>query len=388
MAGCIGGGGNGDDTADGGSVDTDDDGTTADSSSGGSESVDVTPWTAYNADAERTRSTPDQLPETLDELASFELPVRSGSGPNPVVTGDGVFLIGVEGNVIGLNHTSLDKRFERSLSVQGGYVDDGAIVASGDDNVLGLEVTDGERRWVASREGRVFPTTEGVGYIGGGGLGVIEPDTGEFDWQNELNLPDTRRPPVHTDSGTVFVDEGSGTEEIVGIDTETGDELWRFAKESKGELDADPTPFAVQDGTVFVHDVDGFIGLDRTDGSLRWERRGGKWRTRGYAYAVDGDGLYIWTTRDEIRAVEPSDGTELWTASLVGGLQGVTTGVGANGVVYTTGNRIEIRSKANGDSKLSEEVDGANRVAIAGGRLYTTQTNSSADRILTTYGQN
>ncbi|MEF8859458.1 MAG: PQQ-binding-like beta-propeller repeat protein [Halolamina sp.] len=192
---------------------------------------------------------------------------------------------------------------------------------------------------------------------------------------------------VHTNSAIIFIDEGSGTEEIVGINAETGDELWRFVKQSENELHPDPIPFAVQDETVFVHDIDGSLGLNRTDGTIQWEQRSGRWVTRDVTSAVDGDGLYIWTARDETIALDPSDATELWTTSLVGGLQGVTTGVAANGVVYSTGDRIRVRSKANGDSKLAREADGATRVAVAGGRLYTTRTNSSADRIRTAYGQ-
>lgn len=381
VAGCLGGGGNGNNTGDGGGTNTNDDATTTDSSTDSSESIDVTPWATYNADAERTRSTPDQLPDELNELASFTVPVRSGSGPNPIVTPEGVFLVGAEGSVFGLNHPNLETRFERSLSVQGGYVHDGTIVVTADGNVLGLGVVGGERQWVAGYEGRVFPTPNGVG-ITGGVEGVINPETGDLRWEKDL-FREASIPPVHTGSETAFLNERA---DIVAVDTGSGEERWRFTRE-----DSEMVPLAVQNETVFVYDEAlerrALLALDRTDGTRRWRKTGGRFKTGSYRYATDSDGFYFWTTRDEIIALDPTDGTELWSTALVGGLQGVTTGVAANCVVYTTGDRIEVRSKANGDSKLSKEVDGANGVAIAGGRLYTTRTNSSADRILTVYGQ-
>lgn len=393
LAGCssiINGGGDGGEDTGGG------DGTTPTETENESQSPstesgngELTPWMAPDADPERTRSTLDQIPESLAKIGSFELPTDRGNAPpSPLVTPQGVFVLGVSGRLLRADVSTLETVFDRPYNASSaGFVDEETVIIGTEAGVSGVNVGDGEQEWSVGAAGRPFPTGDGIGLIQSDNIRVVERETGDVRWEQSISRNESAEldseyvPPVHTESETLYLGSES---DVIAFDVENGEERWRF---TGGE----PVPFAVQEDTVLVQQKNdlgyfaGVVGLNSDDGTRQWERSEDSLTSQSFQYAVDSDGLFLWTTRDEVVALSLSDGSDLWTAPF-GSIEGTATAVAANAVVYTAGDRVEMLSKDTGETRLTKDINGATGLAVAGGRLYTTRTGSTGDRLVTAYG--
>lgn len=425
LAGCSGGG-----EGDTGGRKTGDGGDGEGLGLGGTETVTSSPsgadggmpWMTSYANPELTRSTPDALPETLEQVGSVGFDGRADS-THPLVTGDRLVASleeMTEVSLVGVDLQSRERAFTRSLTPEfGGFVRDGTLVIATIDNVLGLNLAGGERQWIVGETGLVFPVPGGVGVATGGTgvasadtLRVVDPDTGDRRWDrsyadeggigtlNERSrLPVTGgtptlrnslqslHVPVHRDSETVYVGAG---QTVDALDARTGDRRWRFTREDddgRAATSPSPAPFAVHGDTVYLEVDGGLLALDRTDGTRRWERTDRRVASV-FTYAVDGEGLYYFNSREaEAVALDPADGTELWSTPFQtsGSPRAKLSPVAAsNGVVFAPNQQLRVLSKANGESQRSVDVEAPRSVAVVGGRIYVLHGSTRAS--LSIYG--
>lgn len=396
VAGCS----SGDDGSDNGDESPDDgdgthtDGTnteTTQSPSTGSTTVELTPWMTLHADPERTRSTPDRVPANLSEVAEGGAPPIPTGGAErnffTLVTSDGVFHLG-DSKIAGFERSNLDQKFLREFggtlgagkdfegyNIIPGYIENGTLVAGINDTLLGLSVDDGSREWIVDRSGIPFPTGDGIGLLGNSQLSVFEGGSQAVRWEKSVAGLD-QIPPVHTESGTVFL----RTETLSAFDVGTGDQQWSRSLSGEGS-----TPFAVHGETLYVINDERTLALDRTDGSTQWEYGGVSKGVLGRipTYAVDEDGVYF-SWGDGILALDPSDGSELWSTPTTTSVFGLAAG--AENLAYKTENRLRVLSKANGESQAAADVEGPNgQFAIAGGRIYVRQ-DAIGNRKLIAFG--
>jgi outer membrane protein assembly factor BamB len=108
-------------------------------------------------------------------------------------------------------------------------------------------------------------------YIGdvGGRVTVIDVASGDVRWTQELGTPISGA--VTLDGGRALVTTLGGREEpseIVALDAESGDELWRASAEDASNLVSAPV---VADGRVLTLDViGGILAFDAEDGRFLW----------------------------------------------------------------------------------------------------------------------
>jgi len=414
IAGCSGGGGTGTDSdgngdAGGGDGSNGGSGTPSpgDEASTSATPDSLTPWWTSHADAERTRSTPDPVPGSLEQVGTFELSSVRNLRTHPLVTTDGLFVF-ADNYAARFDLTSRQSAFERSLGSVWRFVRDGTVVIVGSNfNLLGLNASSGEREWIASvdlnraQTYNVSPVPGGVVVVEASGLRVLEAESGEERWSKsgislnglrEVNPPEggdfAHKPPVHTESDTVFVGHGPHAD---ALDPRTGDRRWRFTRDKQFRTGtAEPTPFAVRGGTVYVKARDGLLALDRADGSVQWRRTGSDGTQSPvigqFAYAVDDTALYFWNSAGEVRALSVEDGSDLWSTAFTGNLARVSSAVAGDGVVFTTANGVRVLSKSTGESRLSTDLREAGAVVPAGGRLYVRTFSDNGRPRITVYG--
>jgi outer membrane protein assembly factor BamB len=368
---------------------------------------DLTPWWTSHADAERTRSTPDPVPGSLEQAGTFEFPSIQNPRTYPLVTTEGLFVFH-DGTVARYDLASRESAFQRSVSSGWRFVRDGTIVMVGSNfNLLGLNASSGEREWIASvdltrtQTRSVSPVPGGVLVVEASGVRVLEVESGEERWSKTVSIVNKLgevkpmqsgnypyRPPVHSESDTVFV--GHGTH-VDALDARTGDRQWRFTRDKEFEtLTAEPAPLAVRGETVYVPDRDGILALDRGDGSVRWKRTPSDGDqnpfTRDFAYAVDDTALYYWNSVGEVRALSVDDGSDLWSTAFAGRVTRVGSAVADDGVVFTTANGLRVLSKSTGELRLSTDLKDPLGVVPAGGRLYVVNFSESGRAQITVYG--
>jgi outer membrane protein assembly factor BamB len=427
LSGCSSGGDNGPQQGDGEAGDgtPTETQTPADTTPTPAGADDLTPWWTSHADPERTRSTPDPVPGSLERAGTFELSSSYTLMTHPLVTNEGLFVFRGTGasteSVARYNLASRERAFERSVRPTWTFVRDGTVVVAGS-NLLGLNASTGEREWSTSAEfGYTYamvPVPGGIAVTGdsftGTPLRVLDIQSGEERWSKSGDLGETNRtydvnpaagleragggraisgrrmaPVVHTESRTIFIGIGPRVE---AFDTQTGDRKWRFTPD--GSQQPRPVPFAVREGRVYVRGGSGLLALDRADGGVRWKRSAsdGTQNPFGgeFAYAVDDTALYFWSSAGEVRALSVEDGSDLWSTAFTGSIFNVSSAVAGDGVVYTTGNGVRVLSKSTGELKLSTDVKepGAGAVVPAGGRIYafTYIGESTNNPVITAYG--
>jgi outer membrane protein assembly factor BamB len=198
----------------------------------------------------------------------------------------------VEGIVIGLGRdriVALDARSgetvweaERSTGRSGSPGVSGGLVihASGresESSVVARSLDDGRERW------RVFPgSSVRAGLVAEGervyaatvegevlALDVVD---GEEAWRLDLDGSVEAAPAVSEGVLVVALEQRSaGTSAVVAVDTETGEEEWRFTSLPSG---AGATPPSVADGVAYVGAADARVhALDLDTGAERWSTR-------------------------------------------------------------------------------------------------------------------
>lgn len=145
-----------------------------------------------------------------------------------------------------------------------------------DSHVNAVDIATGEPVWKSPIQLEDIVQTpvavdETSAYIGdvGGRLTVIDLESGDVRWAKELGTPISGA--VTVDAGRVLATTLGGQDdpsEIVALDAESGDELWRASAEDASNLVSAPV---VADGRMLTLDaLGGVLAFDADDGRFLW----------------------------------------------------------------------------------------------------------------------
>jgi outer membrane protein assembly factor BamB len=382
-AGCSGGGGESttdrDDAGGDGADDSVEDTPTSTrqvttSTEPGTENRDVTPWISSYGDAARTRATPDASPDTLEPKTEcgFEEPVTNQA---PVVTESGVFVLG--NRIVRVDPPTGETAYERSVPAgRALFVQDGLVVAGGgmgSGRIVAFDAETGDRAWIVEPESFTnvpFPAGEGIGYVGGTSLGVVDPPSGdhllEVSVQDRIEFAGFGNVLPHPAAETVYVSR----EGIDAYSLADGSRRWHVDMPTPG-TGAAHTPLAAVGDQVYVATARReLVALDRASGEERW-----RIETSAVYFAIDEERVYAAPTSGSITAYDRLEGSELWTTPFTNRMQGLAAA--SDALVYVTSTSLRTLSKTDGEQQLSLRMDGpistsgsAFPVAIAGGNIY------------------
>jgi outer membrane protein assembly factor BamB len=169
---------------------------------------------------------------------------------------------------------------------------------------------------------------------------------------------------------------------IIAVDVQTGKTVWAARYPSKTPTNADEpslrdlTPCVYAAGRLYAApaDYDRLLCLDPLTGETLWERE----RIAPTHLLGVGQGRLIFTTLTELRAVNATDGSDIWRLPGGGG-QLATTGRGfliGDVVVWPAANGVKVRWQENGDP---EYITALERVPV-GNLLYSNGVLVVADR--------
>lgn len=340
----------------------------------GTETREVTPWISGYGDATRTRATPDPSPDSLEPKTQygFEEPVTNQS---PVVTESGVFVLG--NRIVRVDPSTGETAYERSVPVgRALFVQDGLVVSGGglgSGRIVAFDAETGDRAWIVEPESFTnipFPAGEGIGYVGGTSLGVIDPTSGdrllEVTVQDRIEEAEFFTVLPHPAAETVYVSRD-------GIDAYSladGSRRWHVDMPTPGSGAANTPVAAVGDLVYVATPRSELVAFDAASGEERL-----RIETNGFPWAVDDQRVYAAPTNGDITAYDRREGNELWATPFTNRLQGLAAA--SDALVYVTSNSLRTLSKTDGEQQLSLRMDGpistsgsAFPVAIAGGNIY------------------
>lgn len=210
--------------------------------------------------------------------------------------------------------------------------------------------TDGTERWrtqIDEMAVGALPVSDGTVYIPSAtGIQALDVVTGETVW---TTLPNVRFGPGAASlvaDGTLFVaEEAEPGLTLIALDASTGEEAWRTSYTPEGSS-LGITIGTADERRVYI-DVDGIentiIALDRADGSECWrtplDNTGNTTIPRGFALV--GGVLYKGATQG-VSALDPSDGSIIWTHTLPAVGSGWQIGAIAGGRVYLGGTQLAV----------------------------------------------
>lgn len=150
---------------------------------------------------------------------------------------------------------------------------------------------------------------------------------GSVKWKKKIcDVTKECSTPSMGSDGTLYL--SSSDKNVYAVDSETGDEVWRFA--TKGVMWTSPSIAA--DGTIYVSCLDNIIYALNPDGSEKWRFDKGHMWWRSVAIAKDGT-IYAVCDNDSLYALNP-DGTEKWQTYVY---SGGTPAISPNGTIYIMG---------------------------------------------------
>lgn len=223
--------------------------------------------------------------------------------------------------------------------------DGGVYFGSLDGNIYALD-SEGVELWRAS-----FGQVSGVPALSAEGviyLGVASPveemfyalhRDGSVAWSYHLESHIVESSPVVAPDGIVYLaasnpQTGGGSVVALGAD---GSEKWRYEVGSRLPF----SPALGADGTLYVGARNGNLYALNPDGSLKWQARLG---TVSSSVAVGADGTIYLGSASDYRALNPTDGAQVWTFSLVDGEAESTPAVGPGGRIYLSSSSNELYS--------------------------------------------
>ena len=246
-------------------------------------------------------------------------------------------------------------------------VDDLALVATAEGNVLAADAASGVPRWrFLSGQRATAPLAAGADVAllataapgGGGTVFAVDLRTGEERWRLETEGAVTDAPVV--DDAGVYVAQG----DVRSLETGTGAERWRH------EVAGGAGALAVAEGTVVATAEDGVVALDAGTGALRWGSGGGRPEV---APGIVGDLVVVAVDADGLVARGLADGAERWRAEDVGALlQPVVRGPGTAVAVTDDGivaldvgdGTARWRSGPRGDERLRASSEASSLAAV------------------------
>ncbi|NIN67866.1 MAG: PQQ-binding-like beta-propeller repeat protein [Anaerolineae bacterium] len=271
------------------------------------------------------------------------LPPIEGAAPWPMYGGDAQH--SGRSEVRGPASPNLKWLFRAGLVANSPAVGaDGTVYfGSLDGNLYALD-RDGTELWRADF-GQIsgVPALGETGTVYAGAASPIEEMFYAFDrygrirWAYHLEFYVIESSPIVGPDGSIYLaasnpQTGGGT--LVALNPD-GSERWRYDVGSRVPF----SPALGPDGTIYVGARNGNLYAVDADGRLKWEK---SLLTVASSAAVGDDGTIYLGTGADYQALNPADGSPIWTFSLADGEAESTPALGAGGRVYLTSNGNEL----------------------------------------------
>jgi outer membrane protein assembly factor BamB len=207
-------------------------------------------------------------------------------------------------------------------------VGQGIVYVAAGGTVFAFQASDGTPLWShlsCSGIGTVQPALGAKALLvgdGGGDLAAYDPVTGAQLWCRDEGSSITSAPAV--EGTTVYVTNGAS---VIAVDQLTGNQQWRFTPSDSSPVVNTP---AVSRQVVYVSGGSSVFALSRPTGRQLWRTDIPANFNLISAPSVAGNTLYVGGSN--LNALRASDGSLLWTQTLVG--VNVTTPAVADGKVF------------------------------------------------------
>jgi len=243
-------------------------------------------------------------------------------------------------------------------------VDDGVVYVVGDDAVVRAFATaDGTPLWDTEfdEQRAIGNTVAGIGesvYVCVGTIAALDPDDGTIQWTSGA-LDETIRTATAVDD-VVYLTDRHGVAAVAD-----GETRWRVPFESHARIEG------ITPTRVIVAQGDGIYAFDTTTGDERWRLEDSNPAT----VTVHGDRVYV--GGGEIRALETTDGHELWTETVEAGVPvGTPTVVdegdeGSDHAAYVQTDETRLhRLDADGEVTWTKSFESEIRNLVVDGRVF------------------
>lgn len=251
----------------------------------------------FSMDDDEDPQAPYELEDIDQQLAVkrlWSVGVGDGQGDGlyrlqPVIAGDRIYAAAADGEVKAVDRlrgrTLWKKELDRIISGGVGYHDGSLYLGGSDGEVILLDASSGEQRWISHVSGEVLAPPQGDGDVVvvqtyDGKLYGLDHDSGERIWNYDSNVPvltirGTSTPILR--DGVAYAGFANGR--VLAFDAETGATLWeaRVAipqgrSEIERIVDVDGT-MAVQGAELYVASYQGRVAaLDIRTGRKIWQR--------------------------------------------------------------------------------------------------------------------
>jgi outer membrane protein assembly factor BamB len=265
----------------------------------------VAPWPMYGGDAQHTGRSVAEGPDNPQVEWMFRVGLLASS---PAVGGDGsIYLGSLDGNLYALDPAGAEMWRASFGQVSGvpALSAEGAIYAGA---ASPLE----EMFFALYRDGTVART-----------------------YHLESHIVESS--PVVGPEGIVYLASSNALTSggsLVALNSD-GSERWRYDVGSRLPF----SPAVAPDGTVYVGANNGSLYSLNPDGSLKWQTPLG---VISSSVSVGSDGTIYLGTGSGYQALNPNDGSQLWTFSPVDGEANCTPSVGSRGRIYVTSGSNEL----------------------------------------------
>ncbi len=342
-------------------------------------------WPIYGLNPERTRYFPGKFLDPPFVSAKWSLPIGHLIEHGPVIGGDDLFILDLEGIVYSVDKKTGKVNWKKDfgeLSAAAPAYYDGIVYALNldPDQIIAIRAKDGKELWrksIGSPGSESSPMVVGKKLIFGcqcGSVYAMNPKTGELLWSTQT-AGEVKGAVAYHD-GVVFGSNYGG--EFFAIDASDGDFKWRtpIIGGAFGRGGGAYSTPAVAYGRVYVGAFDGRVySLDEDTGEIAWTHSTGAEVYPGPVVAdVAGapPAVYIGSADGNAYALNAQTGGVLWQRSL--GAQITGSGVLIGETVYfsknsETGGTIGFEA-ATGKQVYENDLGRYNPAITDGERVY------------------
>jgi outer membrane protein assembly factor BamB len=342
-------------------------------------------WPTYGFNAERTRYFPGKLLDPPFVSSKWSLPIGHLIEHGPVVAGDDLFILDIEGIVYSVDKKTGKINWQKDygeLSAAAPAYSDGIVYALNldPDQIVAIRAKDGKVLWrkqIGSPGSESSPVVVGGRLIFGcqcGSVYALNPKTGAILWQTETAGEVKGAVAVH--DGVVFGSNYGG--EFFAIDAQSGAKKWStpIIGGAFGRGGGAYSTPAVAYGRVYVGAFDGRVySLDEDTGDVAWTHSTGAEVYPGPVVAdVEGipPAVFIGSADSNVYALNAQTGGVLWQKNI--GAQVTGSGVLIGKTVYfakndTTGGTVGFDA-ASGEQVYENDLGRYNPAITDGERVY------------------
>ncbi|MCP5161736.1 MAG: outer membrane protein assembly factor BamB [Hahellaceae bacterium] len=293
-------------------------------------------WFLAGCSSNEVKDEPMDLPDFKSEIKLKEVWSRSiGDGYDelllfiePVIQGDEIYAIDLEGELTALNRLNGKRLWRRSLDepILGGIGADSThlFVTNRKGELIALSITDGTELWRKSVSSEVLaaPQSDGVRVVVStidGNVFCFDTTTAELLWRYDTETPvltmrGNATPLIAGDSALTGLANG----ELVALDIKSGAPRWEFpvgVAQGRTELerlvDVDGQP-RIFDNRIFAISYQGrLVVIDAFTGQEVWSKKESSYRSLDLGLGQ----IYVSTSDGEVVAYNLTNGIEIWRQS-------------------------------------------------------------------------